>query len=100
MPDFLVVLIARAKQVLDLERVVIFGSRARGDHHERSDYDLCFYVSSPRQWAQFVVEAQENSGTLCPLDLVKFDSIDTNLAAEITQNGVLLYDGKKSADRV
>jgi len=30
-----------------LERVVLFGSRARGDHREDSDYDIAVFIDSP-----------------------------------------------------
>jgi predicted nucleotidyltransferase len=31
-----------------LERVVLFGSRARGDHRRDSDYDITVFTKSPR----------------------------------------------------
>jgi predicted nucleotidyltransferase len=30
-----------------LERVVLFGSRARGDHHAESDYDIAVFIHEP-----------------------------------------------------
>ncbi|MBF0609269.1 MAG: nucleotidyltransferase domain-containing protein [Magnetococcales bacterium] len=36
-----------------LERVVLFGSRARGDEHEDSDYDVAVFLKSlPDRWAE------------------------------------------------
>lgn len=33
-----------------LERIVLFGSRARGDAHEDSDYDLLLLIKDPFDW--------------------------------------------------
>jgi uncharacterized protein len=30
-----------------LERVVLYGSRARGDHHRDSDYDIAVFIKQP-----------------------------------------------------
>ena len=30
-----------------LERVVLYGSRARGDHHRDSDYDIAVFIKDP-----------------------------------------------------
>ncbi|MGK5082197.1 nucleotidyltransferase domain-containing protein [Bdellovibrionota bacterium FG-1] len=44
----------------------MFGSRARGDHHERSDFDLA--VEAPdigdEAWARFALELREKAPTL------------------------------------
>ena len=34
-------------------KLVLFGSRARGDHHARSDYDFAVWGCTPQQRAQF-----------------------------------------------
>jgi HEPN domain-containing protein/predicted nucleotidyltransferase len=39
------------------ERIVLFGSRARGDHHPESDYDLMVVVDLPPSSADMVVRA-------------------------------------------
>ena len=40
-------------------KLVLFGSRARGDHHARSDYDFAVWGCTPQQRAQFS-DAVEN----------------------------------------
>ena len=35
-----------------LERVVLFGSRARGDHRPDSDYDIAVFIRNPEGLAQ------------------------------------------------
>jgi len=33
-----------------IERVVLYGSRARGDHREDSDYDVAVFLYEPWDW--------------------------------------------------
>jgi uncharacterized protein len=33
-----------------IERVVLYGSRARGDHHEDSDYDVAVFLHDLSDW--------------------------------------------------
>ncbi len=37
-----------------LERVVLFGSRARGDHREDSDYDVAVFLKDYERWFEEV----------------------------------------------
>ncbi len=67
----------------------MFGSRARGDFRERSDYDFAFEVPGIAQaeWSRFVLDAQENSPTLCGLDLVRLDEARGELKDKILLEG-------------
>jgi predicted nucleotidyltransferase len=38
-----------------LERVVLFGSRARGDAHPDSDYDIAVFIRNPAAWFEEIV---------------------------------------------
>lgn len=38
-------LIDKAKENHWIHKLILFGSRARGDHHERSDYDIAVMTS-------------------------------------------------------
>lgn len=38
-------LIKSAKDTFQVERVILFGSKARGEHHEYSDVDVMFVIS-------------------------------------------------------
>ena len=78
-----------------VEQIILFGSRARGDAKDRSDFDLA--VIAPKmthtQWSQFVIEIEERLPTLCGIDVVRV-SKDTPspLRDQIQQQGVRLYD--------
>lgn len=38
-----------------LDRIVLFGSRARGDHREDSDYDVAVFLKSYDRWLDEVM---------------------------------------------
>lgn len=73
-------------------RLVLFGSRARGDCRERSDIDLAVYGLSRAAAGRFRLELEELP-TLLRFDLVAV-APDTSpaLLAEIQRDGVILYD--------
>ena len=48
-----------------IERVVLFGSRARGDHREDSDYDIAVFLRSMDDWFDDALRIGElSSGVL------------------------------------
>jgi predicted nucleotidyltransferase len=52
-----------------IDRVVLFGSRARGDAHAESDYDVAVFLKSmPDRWAEFA--------RLAPLRIAFLDEAD------------------------
>ena len=82
-------IIAQARR-LDLDRVILFGSRARGDHREHSDIDLAVKGADVGRF-QFYLD--EYAPTL-----LKFDVIDLSrplapeLLSSIRKDGIILYD--------
>src|SRR3954463_5089967 len=60
-----------ARRFLPVERVILFGSRARGDFRASSDIDLAFdHRGTEQAWASFVNELTDSAPTLLELDLV------------------------------
>jgi uncharacterized protein len=47
-----------------LRQILLYGSRARGDHHEDSDYDVLVVLSPPFDWWQEVKRMAHVSSTL------------------------------------
>ena len=81
--------IRRSQQV---ERIVLFGSRARGDHDDRSDIDLGIACpdASPEEWAA-IWNIVDEAPTLLNVDLVRLEHVDDALRQAIEREGVVLY---------
>ncbi len=73
-----------------VEKVILFGSRARGDYKERSDIDLAF---SGGNGAAFSLEVDEETSTLLMFDLVDLSGpVSPELRESIRREGVTIYE--------
>lgn len=73
------------------QRLVLFGSRARGDFRERSDIDLAVYGMPKENRASFWLDAEELP-TLLKLDIVHvLPGMDPKFLSNIEKDGVTLY---------
>lgn len=81
--------IAKQHQV---QKIVLFGSRARGDNREKSDIDLAIYGCP--DFINLSNQLEEELWTLLQLDLIDMDgiSISKELIEEIERDGVILYE--------
>lgn len=97
LPDFLRILIQQAAELLQPEKIWLFGSRARGDARENSDYDLAFELepSTQARWSQFCAQVEENPPSLHHFDLVNYSQAGDDLKKQISIEGIILYDKKK-----
>ncbi len=77
-----------------VERIILYGSRARGDNDPFSDIDLAVVgVSNDREWIDVSQKADvENSGSLLKIDLVQFEKADKSLQKSIIREGKVLYE--------
>ena len=73
-----------------LQKVILFGSRARGDNSERSDIDIAVSGGDKRE---FEYSVDELAHTLLMFDVVDLDrKLSDELLAEIERDGVVLYE--------
>ena len=73
-----------------IQKVILFGSRARGQHRERSDIDLAV---SGGNVAAFSLDVDEEVWTLLMIDVVNLDrGVSAALEEEIRRDGVVLYE--------
>lgn len=84
------------KQIRDLaaqyglRKVILFGSRARGDFKERSDIDLAV---SGGNISAFALAVDEETDTLLQYDVVDLSRlVDAALLDNIRKDGVILYE--------
>ena len=77
-----------------VEKIILYGSRARGDNDPFSDIDLAVVgVSNDREWIDVSQKADvENSGSLLKIDLVQFEKADKPLQKSIIREGKVLYE--------
>ncbi|WP_270580428.1 nucleotidyltransferase family protein [Butyricicoccus sp. OF27-2pH9A] len=74
-------------------KLVLFGSRARGDHHARSDYDFALWGCTPQQRVQFSDAVENDLDSLYSVDLVFVsEHTDAALLQNIEKDGICLLD--------
>lgn len=93
LPAAIEVLVARLAERECVERVVLFGSRARGSAQPRADVDLAVVAPSADtyEWSEIEDEV-EDAETLLMIDLVRYHEADGGLKARIDLEGVTLFE--------
>lgn len=73
-----------------VEKVILFGSRARGDHNRTSDIDLAV---SGGNAAGFAADIEEETATLLEYDIVDLAKpVNRDLLESIRNEGKVLYE--------
>ena len=73
-----------------VKKVVLFGSRARGDYKERSDIDLAFQGGNS---SRFILDVDEETSTLLEFDIVDMDrDMQDALRESIRREGKILFE--------
>lgn len=71
-------------------RLVLFGSRARGTHSERSDIDLAVYGGD---FDTFYFRVQEETESLLEFDLIDMHrKVSPSLLEDIEREGIEIYE--------
>ena len=74
-----------------IEKVILFGSRARGDNEEKSDIDLAVY--SDRSIMEFIEDIELNTRTLLEFDFSNMNTKNDEFFKEQVHNdGIVLYE--------
>lgn len=73
-----------------VHKVILFGSRAKGTHTERSDIDIAV---SGGDFDAFYWEIKEHVHSLLTFDIMNLDSgASEELTQEIEKDGVVIYE--------
>lgn len=83
-PDILGTIVDKIKSQINPKKIILFGSRARGDAHKNADIDIA-------------VETDQNLGRLdlvAPVDIINLKSANQELKSKIEREGVIIYEGK------
>ncbi|MCD7743859.1 MAG: nucleotidyltransferase domain-containing protein [Lachnospiraceae bacterium] len=74
----------------DVKKIILFGSRARGTHTERSDIDIAVCGGDT---LGLYFDLKECSHTLLMFDVIDLDKgISDELKHEIERDGILIYE--------
>ncbi|MCD4727710.1 MAG: nucleotidyltransferase domain-containing protein [Pirellulales bacterium] len=81
-------------RAVDPKRVVLYGSRARGDARENSDFDLAFVFSKTQRgrWIRFLADLDDAGLTLQPVELLDWNEASEPLREQIRKEGIILYE--------
>ena len=73
-----------------IDKITLYGSRARGDYRETSDIDLAIYGGNGEH---FAIEVEEKVPTLLKFDVVDMDKpVQKELVESIEREGIIIYE--------
>lgn len=88
--DDVVDFIVDAARLNGMSKVVLFGSRARGNYSEKSDIDLAIYGPGKHG---FIESVEDHCPTLLSFDFIDLSKdISKELQRRIAEEGVVIYD--------
>lgn len=80
-----------SKKYYGINKVVLFGSRARGDNELKSDIDLAVYCDS--DLSLFIEEIENTTHTLLEFDFSDMNNIvDDFFIEQVEKEGIVLYE--------
>ena len=85
--------VAELASILEIERIILFGSRASGTAAPRADIDLA--VSAPgadRACWHRIEHLADQARTLLPIDLIWLEEASQEFRAEILRTGRVIYE--------
>ncbi|MGE0454033.1 MAG: nucleotidyltransferase family protein [Vicinamibacteria bacterium] len=93
LPDAVRRLVQRLGAEPTVRRIVLFGSRARGEARPRSDVDIAVEApaATARDWLR-LVDIAEDADTLLAIDLVRLDDVPPELRDRILTEGQSLFE--------
>ena len=90
LPDRVLRELSYFAQKYSIEKIILFGSRARGTNAERSDIDIAVYGGD---FDHFYWDVKEKVHSLLMFDIVQADvAISDELKQEIGRDGVTIYE--------
>ena len=88
--DLLLDEIIKFAEYNDIGKVVLFGSRARGDYNNVSDIDIAVTGGDV---ISFSIDVEEKTNTLLKFDVVNLDgAVQKELLESINREGVVVYE--------
>jgi uncharacterized protein len=93
LPASIKMLVQLVIKELSPDEIILFGSRARGDHRDNSDFDIAVKAASipASTWARLLLALDEAPITLHRVDLVDFNQLTDDYKKRISSEGKTLY---------
>lgn len=80
-----------ARSFSHIQKVILFGSRSRGDNRERSDIDLAVY--SDEDITEFIYTVETQVQSLLNFDISDINQLDDlDFKQEVEREGVIIYE--------
>ena len=80
-----------SKKHNEISKVILFGSRARGDNGDRSDIDLAIYCEE--SISDFIEDIENNTTTLLEFDFSDMKSVNDEFFIEqVNKEGIIIYE--------
>ncbi len=91
LPKRIEVDLALVAEKYNITKIILFGSRARGDNNTKSDVDIAVYGCE--DFARFALDVEDEVWTLLKFDIVNMDEdVSEELKNEIQRDGVVIYE--------
>lgn len=75
----------------EIKKVILFGSRARGDNSIKSDIDLAIYCDT--SIVEFIEDIEMNTSTLLEFDFSHMKNIHDKIFIEqVEKEGIIIYE--------
>lgn len=76
------------------KKLILFGSRARGDHRNNSDVDFVVVgkTCTSAEWTKLLIEVSEEPLSLYPIDLVEYERLGKEYQDNISLEGKVIYE--------
>lgn len=80
-----------ASKYKNIDKVILFGSRARGDNEPKSDIDLAIYAEG--SISEFIEDIEMNTHTLLEYDFSYMRAVsDEFFIEQIRKEGITIYE--------
>lgn len=92
--DIIDSIIKISKRYYNIEKVVLFGSRARNENSLKSDIDLAIYLNkNTSNISDFIYDIENECPTLLEFDFSNMNNIhDEIFINEVKKDGVTIYE--------
>lgn len=83
-------IISAIRRHANVKRIILYGSRARGDYGRASDIDIAVECQDKNGFVRNLIDDEVR--TLLKLDIVNLADVNEKLRHEIDEEGIVVYE--------